>query len=566
MRISLKKSSIFVLTIFSFLLVIRASKASFENCEDFLNFMIDSEGRCVNLDELTNGHNRYGQSYDNETFRDSNRTNQLDVNRVPDTIREGSRASIQNIGTLDFTPKPATFSGFVGFPKRADYYEFQIQASSNFRLELSQLDTNANALLLNDSGEVIQASRRSGSSDETITEVLEPGTYYAVVRLPSPLTYSRYTLNLQAQFIADVVELDTAGRRMPDPEFDQIGYQVTWQDDEESLWVMPIDPRSGNFVTDRAVLLETGLAPNAPLSSGLATGNGPEWIYTSEGSQILYTWQNPNDDPGPSSWRVGRARQDGNEWDPDDAELISPVLVGGAPNGSKTPDDQNPLFNFFYEENGERIVAWRNLNGNNQPQVIPIELSSSIRWVPGERFFVSTVPTQTVSQVIAFDVDTQASEQLTFDFLYNKLKPQMWRAPEFSNTLVFFALEALPTDPRNPIQLGIYHYDNSRWQKINILKPLSNLPFIDSPEPFVYNNFSYVSFSTVNDAGESEVWIAGIDPEREFYRQVSDPEFDVASTDAEPFMTENGAFIYFSRGGGRSIFRAETGLGPPISQ
>ena len=39
--------------------------------------------------------------------------------------------------------------------------------------------------------------------------------------------------------------LDLGGRRMTDPEFDHLGFQVTWQDEDDNLWVAPVDPLTG---------------------------------------------------------------------------------------------------------------------------------------------------------------------------------------------------------------------------------------------------------------------------------------------------------------------------------
>ena len=104
--------------------------------------------------------------------------------------------------------------------------------------------------------------------------------------------------------------LNLAGHRMPDPEFDHFGYQVTWQDENDNLWVAPVNRQTGDIEIDQAKHLAEGLAPNAPLSSGLATGNGPEWVQTATGAQILYTLQvGPL---GPKNWRVGVAQKTNN--------------------------------------------------------------------------------------------------------------------------------------------------------------------------------------------------------------------------------------------------------------
>ncbi|HEY9878338.1 MAG TPA: hypothetical protein V6D29_07770 [Leptolyngbyaceae cyanobacterium] len=501
-----------------------------ETCDGMLNFTLNAEGECVNLDQILERYSNQEDTYD--------------------------------IGVLDINPLPKKFSGIVNSKYQIDQYKFSLQAKSNFKLLLDQLSADANVSLINAEGVTIWYSQKIGTSSESADLTLNPGSYSLKVNLNDENGTS-YSLILQAKFVTSVASMDTGNRQMPDPEFDQVGFQVTWQDEEENLWVMPINSVNGDFVATQAVQLATGLAPNAPLSSGLATGNGPEWVYTQSGSQILYTWQNPDEEPSPASWRVGRAYLEGVEWN---AGVLPPGIVGGAPGGSKTLEDTAPLINYYYylDNNGKRVSAWRDLYSSVQGKAIPFELKSGVRWVAGERAFVSTVTSGKVDQVVMFNVDTEVLTQLTFDTNLTKWKPQMWRAPELNNQLVFFALESEPSTRNKPTQIGIYQNNQGTWSKIKTIDPPSNLPLIDSPEYFVHNNKSYLVFSTVSESGQSEVWIAGIDPNQDFYRQVSDPEVKVASTDAEPFITQVGAFIYYAQAGGRYVFRADTGLGPSV--
>ena len=139
--------------------------------------------------------------------------------------------------------------------------------------------------------------------------------------------------------------LDLGGKRMTDPEFDHVGYQVTWQDENENLWVAPVDPLNGDLNMNAAEMIDTGLAPNAPIRSGIATGNGPEWVYTAKGSMILYTVQDGS--AGKHNWRIALARKvprrTGMLWT---AQLLNGPegLIGGPPEGTKVPGDSDPLF------------------------------------------------------------------------------------------------------------------------------------------------------------------------------------------------------------------------------
>ena len=77
---------------------------------------------------------------------------------------------------------------------------------------------------------------------------------------------------------------------------------------------------------------------------------------------------------------------------------------------------------------------------------------------------------------------------------------------------------------------------------------------------------SYIVFLAENRRGApSEVWIAGIRPDAPFYRQVSPPGVSLVRNDPEFFSTDTAAFIYYATRNDRSVYRANTGLGPPTS-
>ena len=155
------------------------------------------------------------------------------------------------------------------------------------------------------------------------------------------------------------------------------------------------------------------------------------------------------------------------------------------------------------------------------------------------------------------------SYQLTSDRDFIKSKPQMWRAPEFGGERVFFALEQ---DSRRgePTQIGVYRVINGNWTKFKTIIPPSDprLPFIDSPEHFVFKGQSYIVMAMTSGQRSSqgtEIWLAGIGAE-DFYRKIAGPEDGVGSTDPEYLVTESGVFIYLAQNGGRQVFRADTGL------
>ena len=357
-------------------------------------------------------------------------------------------------------------------------------------------------------------------------------------------------------------QLDLGGKQMPDPEFDHVGYQVTWQDENENLWVAPVDPDSGDININDAEMLARGLAPNAPISSGTATGNGPEWVYTNEGSQILYTLQEGA--LGPKNWRVAVARKSGMDWV---TEQLG--VAGGAPDGTKVTNladgDPDPLINFYFKAaSGQRKLAWLHLNDPTVGSVAPFRFTSPARWASEEHVFVSTVRRGRVDQVVLFDPPVDAVTQLTFDRDVTKSKPQMWQAPEFGNERVFFALES-PARRGAPTQIGVYRENGGSWTKFKTIIPPSgrNFPIIDSPEHFVFKDQSYIVMAMTGNRRRTEIWIAGIG-EEDFYRKVAGPDDGVASTDPEYLIIGSGdnarVVIYLAQNGGKQVYRADTGL------
>jgi hypothetical protein len=366
---------------------------------------------------------------------------------------------------------------------------------------------------------------------------------------------------LNGQFVPNVVLLDLGGRRMTDPEFDRVGYQVTWQDEDENLWVAPVDRVTGNININGAQLVDTDLAPNAPISSRNATGNGPEWVYTSGGSQICYTLlAGPG---GPRSWRIAIARKTATGWEGGRIENGPRGRVGGAPEGTKAGSDSDPLVGYYFTPGpGKRGLAWFHLNNPSSDGIAPFEIKSPFRWADGEHVLVTTVRVRQVDQVILFDPVSGASSQLTSDRDSIKSKPQMWQAPEFGGQRVFFALEQ---DSRRgePTQIGVYRVINGSWMKFKTIIPPSDprLPIIDSPEHFVFKGQSYIVMAMTSGprSGQgTEIWLAGVG--QNFYRKIAGPENGVGSTDPEYLVTQAGVFIYLAQSGGRQVYRADTGL------
>ena len=78
-----------------------------------------------------------------------------------------------------------------------DYYRFTLGAMRTVRFELRNLSADANLFLQNAALEVLQSSRRSGTSVDSIVRELGPGTYY--VRVDAHASAVRYQLRYREQ-------------------------------------------------------------------------------------------------------------------------------------------------------------------------------------------------------------------------------------------------------------------------------------------------------------------------------------------------------------------------------
>ncbi|MGB3786540.1 MAG: S8 family serine peptidase [Phormidesmis sp.] len=111
----------------------------------------------------------------------------------------------RNMGVLDSN---FTFEDLLSESDTDDYYRFKLNKRQAFNLDLTGLETDVDARLLNSRGEVIEQSLSWASDPESISTLLDAGTYYVRLNLRTnlfspddPLT--TYQLALSAR---DVVE------------------------------------------------------------------------------------------------------------------------------------------------------------------------------------------------------------------------------------------------------------------------------------------------------------------------------------------------------------------------
>ncbi|HEY9726875.1 MAG TPA: hypothetical protein V6D50_10550 [Chroococcales cyanobacterium] len=358
------------------------------------------------------------------------------------------------------------------------------------------------------------------------------------------------TPNNLTQFVVNDQVVSDPDGSLIDQEFSPVGFLITWQDNDNQLWIANVDRISGDFIprSGKGKLVDTGLAPLQ------LTRNGPEWAYSKEGWQIVYT-KLVNNRPV-----LSRAQWTGSGWE---TNRLYNGRDRAAPNGSKNPRDNAPCIIYRKIKGNILQVAWRESDKPASELVlsnaVPLPLG---RWVAGEKAIVTAIDVGGKLQCAKYDIDTGRMTQLTFD-AGQKTDVFMWRAPEFNNEKVFFCLS-------DRTSLQIYRKIQGTWTKINTIQsPSPTQPYLSSPEPFVYKGKSYIALMTKDSlnslGGTADIWIVSIDPNVPFYRQVS-ASTPMNRKDPESFITSKGAFVYYTEltSSNRAIVhRCDTGLGPP---
>ena len=115
-------------------------------------------------------------------------------------------ATARDIGILH---NSQSFFDFVGSTDTNDYYRFDLSRRSDFSLNLTGLNADADIHLLSHEGRVLARSVNSGTTAESLSQSLNAGTYYIQV-FPFSSGNTTYTLTLNA----------TVPQAPPTPGFD----------------------------------------------------------------------------------------------------------------------------------------------------------------------------------------------------------------------------------------------------------------------------------------------------------------------------------------------------------
>lgn len=348
--------------------------------------------------------------------------------------------------------------------------------------------------------------------------------------------------------------------------------RVAFVDALRRLWVADVDVVTGNFVpaSGRGTLVDS----NAALTTTYL--NGPEWVNSQLGSQLVYNKYQTGATPSDQTVGLGVASFDGSAWT---TTQLGSSLGKVNPIGSSDAADAAPILHY---QNTAMSAAFarRELEPASQAQISVAmgTASSARRSVPGtHKIIVAGVATAGLYQIFLYDMDTGLTEQLT-DERASLSGAFMWSAPEYGGEYVFFAV-------RNGQEIVVYRQlpdDQGQlcWQAVlSQSMPYAAYPYAWSPEYFVHNGRSYIFFQmnsspvALNYAKPSLLAMMGITPQtQDLVILTPDDAPTRARTDPEYFITEQGPFIYYNRyrtvSGlpvSEGVWRVDTGLGPALA-
>jgi len=373
-----------------------------------------------------------------------------------------------------------------------------------------------------------------------------------------------------AQAIPDET-LVTPQRDLLDLEFSQARRKIAWVDMNGGLWLADMDPATGMFVpaNGKGTLVD----PDAMAAPDLKIlGNGPEWVSTSTGDQIVYTKFLSGLPRTRTNARLALAQQVRDKsWRHD---FLAPVqFMRAVPYASRDWRDPSPRISYV-DPNGNHY--WRNLHDPySEQRVDGYPLSQyyyALRFADGMRGASYPAVVDGVSQVFYRDLDSGIDTQLTFDAGHKDLASRawIWFAPEFGGARVMMTVA-------DNIELRIYREDpgQPQWRLVRSIRtPQGGI--VNSPEYFTYNGASYVFFvaSVPPATFPSQLFLANIDPADPLLVQLTPDHPKRMRTDPEVFVADDGPYIYFNRqtidaSGNQyclrcneGIFRSYTGLVP----
>lgn len=352
----------------------------------------------------------------------------------------------------------------------------------------------------------------------------------------------------------NAIKISPTGVSWIDPEIlqshNKMGFQVGGSG---IIWIGDLDPLTGLFVNNGTDLfIDNGATP-------LTTSkNGPEFGISSNGWSVFYTKATAGIS---QPWRAVISGTTVN---------TAPLTSGTVPRLSTvaTKDTSATSIKILYGKGAalnNSEISWMDEN-NPAVEVVVDSLDEGVRWIDGTHSFVYTKQTGiNAGQLALYNTNTSSETIITND-TDKKTYSYGWHAPEQNELLVMCIV--------NDSTLGIYKNNgNTYWDRIATIEaPPTAYPFrfFGSPEPFVTNDKSYVSFvlktvSTTSGYVDAEVWVMDLEPSMNdrFMLRCDDGLPNTKRTDPESFMGTNEVFIYYNQinsTGEFEIWRYATGI------
>ena len=352
--------------------------------------------------------------------------------------------------------------------------------------------------------------------------------------------------------VRDVVVSDPAVS-LPDPEFDRFTGMVTWQTfDGAELWLAELDLATGALLPadGRGTLVDTQVAP---ISLGR---NGPEWGQTALGSIILYSKFQGPDPVLTYAWDTGAGWQ---------TTPLPGNPVGASPFATEIPGDPDPWVLYVNDiDTPAEQSTYRSFSDPSTAVVLPSFLRGiTTRFVLGTHNAVALLDQGGFEQVARVNTANGTWTQVTHHASY-KQEVWSWWSPE-DGDYVMFTAQGHREDA--PTEIGVWAKDaGGTWYLRNTIPTPSAYPYVVSPEFLVVDGVSYVSWLASNaplnlDNGQSQVWLASIDPAHGVIRRISNATL-VQRKDPEPFTGGAEPWVYYTEvvGDRRVLHRVTLGL------
>ena len=329
-----------------------------------------------------------------------------------------------------------------------------------------------------------------------------------------------------SQFVATDILAVHPQASIFDPEYNTHLNIVCWKSDNNDLWISGLNPVTHLYEPSDG----KGTFVTCNLSCGTQSLNGPEWMLSSQGTQLVYV---------KSIWGINYPG-------------IATMVLGG---WQTTTLLQYP--------NTEYAMATANYSDSTASLLFETSASDGISWLHntdlGTRYFYPDISlgffARDNQQICCATNKTRnpgfvetACSLPYFTFISDDTigAPCMWTDPATNTRLFMCRANGFKT-------LKIFQEIAPDFWALSkeFNSPLPDpFNYITSPEPFTCGGHSYISFmaaqsSSGKDGLPAQIWMASADPSDTLMRRVSDSTLGIR-TDPEPVVFNDSAFIYYT--------------------